>query len=1171
VSYFKKIFLLFYLATLSLAGFSQPEGYGFGKQISINAAQVMGGSPLANFPVMIRFMGASADLNLRTVANGGHVGNINGYDIIFTSDQAGLTILNHQIESYNPVTGEYVAWVRIPSLSNSVNTNIYMYYGNCGISINPSTTSVWNSDFDAVYRLHNDFNDATVNARTGTNTGSTDLSPALIADGQTFGMNDYVQIPSSSISLGQGTISIWSYASTFTGTQYMFGHTSSPTTFVNRIQLYVDDGLGGLDLGFGNNHSLQEGIVTLAPNVWNYVALSWNGTTCSVYVNGVLVHTEAYAGFTALETYLDIGNDGRATGSRNEGWGGGLDHARLSNEIFSGNWIQTEYNNQRAGSTFYTVGAEFNTVRTFYSRASGAWESNLSWSFTSDGSSGAVGGGVFPRRADNVVIQTGHTITINNTNDNGSCPISPDGLGLANVGPFISSNIAMFYQTGDITIAGTLNVTGIEMMVSGYTHIVPTGTFSLASYLVNVGYLEADAASVLSTLDDFVITGGSTTIINTNSTSADDIIVDHTDAILCGTGTATLQNGGGSTITYSNSATVSQVCTSFTINCTGVGCSGFPVVGTGLYSTGNTGPGGVERTDGTGGLVLWLDANTISLANGTNLSSWADQSGYGNNAAAVSGNEPVFNTNQQNGFPDIHFTSANSDYLRVADANSLDPTTVSVFVVGNHSNSSSNNAGYLSKFATSTTSGYQIARNAGNATTRFRIDANGNNVNSTAGAYNTNAILSGIYNKVTLSYFVNENSQGTDNYTTDITANSNFLFLGAATNGSGAVANFLDGDIAESIVIGRNVNNAERTIIDNYLSAKYNIAIAAASDVYTMDNPANGNYDYEVTGFGRASDGSSHRDAKGTGIVRMWNPNGLANSEFLMWGHDNAAITSTTTTAPANVDGTVIQERLSRIWRVSEAGDVGTVSISFDFSGVGGSLLGSNLRLLIDRDGDGFGDNDVTPVAGSVLNGVAVFSNINFQSGDRFTLGNVDASVPLPIELIDFTATPRQSEVDLKWSTASELNNDFFTIQRSRDAENWEDVITVKGAGTVNVRTDYETTDGLPFSGVSYYRLKQTDYDKQYSYSQVRRVELNNEFHLKVYPNPSNGTFTVSTGFEIGLDNIRLTNMVGQTIPIQLQSDQILATLTSQSMTPGIYILQVSKGYWRQSVRVVIE
>ena len=157
---------------------------------------------------MIRFQGASADNDLRTSLNGGHVENTNGYDIIFTSDASGTMVLDHQIEFYDGTNGEYVAWVRIPTLSNLVDTDIYMYYGNCSISTDPSTTNTWNSDYDAVYFLHNDFNDYTSNGYNGTNTGSVDASPALMGDGQNFGVNDYVQIPSSSISLAQGTMSI---------------------------------------------------------------------------------------------------------------------------------------------------------------------------------------------------------------------------------------------------------------------------------------------------------------------------------------------------------------------------------------------------------------------------------------------------------------------------------------------------------------------------------------------------------------------------------------------------------------------------------------------------------------------------------------------------------------------------------------------------------------------------------------------------------------------------------------------------------------------------------------------------------------------------------------------------------------------------------------------------
>jgi hypothetical protein len=383
-----------------------------------------------------------------------------------------------------------------------------------------------------------------------------------------------------------------------------------------------------------------------------------------------------------------------------------------------------------------------------------------------------------------------------------------------------------------------------------------------------------------------------------------------------------------------------------------------------------------------------------------------------------------------------------------------------------------------------------------------------------------------------------------------------------ATTANGGLRGF----IHEFFIYSSLLNTAQRIIVNNYVSAKYALTLSS-NDLYTMDNPANGNFDFEVAGIGQASDGTNHRDAKGSGAVRVWNPNDLANGEFLIWGHNNLNFSGGNT----DVDNVIIRERLNRVWRVSEVGDVGNTYVSVDLSGTLGSAVGSNLRLLIDRNGNGFADNDVAPVSGSFSGTVITFSGINLQNGDRFTIGNTNLALPLPIQLLNFEATAQQAEVKLTWSTASELNNHFFTIQRSKDAEAWQDVTRVEGAGTRNVRTDYEAMDGLPFSGISYYRLKQTDFDKQYSYSPVKRVQLNNEFQLKVYPNPSKGTFTVSTGFEIELDNIRLINSVGQTIPIQLQGDQTSTTLTSQSVAPGIYILQVSKGFWRQSVRVVIE
>jgi hypothetical protein len=843
------------------------------------------------------------------------------------------------------------------------------------------------------------------------------------------------------------------------------------------------------------------------------------------------------------------------------------------NENPTATWAAGNSQLINAGVGFNGVTAT--SVRTFYSLATGAWDSNTSWSFSADGSSGAVPAGVWPRRTDNIVIRTGHNITINAIDDNKNCGLSPDGLALGNVGPFISSNVAMFYQTGDISISGTLTVTGIEMMVGGYTHVLAAGTFNLSSYLVNVGYLEAEAASTLSTLDDFVISGSSTTIINTNSTSADDIIIDHSNATLCGTGTATLQNGAGSVITYTNSATVAQICTSFTINCTGIGCSGFPVVGTNATINGNTGPAGVGNLNNN---KLWLmgnrgtfsDNGVTSAVNLATVQRWNDQSGNNNNALQnTAGNRPIFRTGQDNNLAALEFTgnlfidapslgipgTGGFTYLMVFkdtqtglgaindgsghfildrtaatnDLISLKPVTGSFYAFQKRDNGGGGLGGPISTTAINTNSKWiEMVRNRG---TNYRLYYNGAQESSVADADG---------NLIPPTPRIGRHA--------------------TTTNGG------LRGFINEFFIYNSVLNNAQRILINNYVSAKYAITLGV-DDLYTMDTPANGNFDFDVAGVGQASDGSNHRDAKGSGVVRMWNPSNLTNGEFLIWGHNNLNFSGGNT----NVDGVIIQERLTRVWRVSEVGDVGTVSLSVDLSGTLGTAIGSNLRLLIDRDGDGFADNDVTPVAGSFSGTVVTFSGINLQNGDRFTIGNTDLSNPLPIQLISFNATVQQTEVKLQWSTASELNNDFFTIERSKDAESWEDLVEIKGAGNSQVRLDYETIDGLPYTGVSYYRLRQTDFDKQYSYSGVRRVEVEQVYQLKVYPNPSSGIFRISTGFEIQSENVKVINLLGQTIPISLQTDRTSIHIDSGSISTGVYVLQVTKGYWRQSVRIVIE
>jgi hypothetical protein len=95
------------------------------------------------------------------------------------------------------------------------------------------------------------------------------------------------------------------------------------------------------------------------------------------------------------------------------------------------------------------------------------------------------------------------------------------------------------------------------------------------------------------------------------------------------------------------------------------------------------------------------------------------------------------------------------------------------------------------------------------------------------------------------------------------------------------------------------------------------------------------------------------------------------------------------------------------------------------------------------------------------------------------------AANPLPIELIEFKAKQINKSVELNWITASEKNNAFFTVERSKDGEDWDPVSFINSQGNSSTHQYYKTYDYSPFTGNSYYRLKQSDFDGSYSYSNV--------------------------------------------------------------------------------------
>ena len=144
------------------------------------------------------------------------------------------------------------------------------------------------------------------------------------------------------------------------------------------------------------------------------------------------------------------------------------------------------------------------------------------------------------------------------------------------------------------------------------------------------------------------------------------------------------------------------------------------------------------------------------------------------------------------------------------------------------------------------------------------------------------------------------------------------------------------------------------------------------------------------------------------------------------------------------------------------------------------------------------------------------------------------ASEVLPIELLSFKAKLKNNVVELHWQTATETNNDYFVIERSVDGKVWESMDSIKGVGNSSNVLNYTNNDENPLSGTSYYRLKQVDFDKNFSYSDIAVVNFEGFKIIDLFPNPSNGNINIvmKSSIEASID-LTIYNAIGQIIKTQ--------------------------------------
>jgi hypothetical protein len=183
--------------------------------------------------------------------------------------------------------------------------------------------------------------------------------------------------------------------------------------------------------------------------------------------------------------------------------------------------------------------------------------------------------------------------------------------------------------------------------------------------------------------------------------------------------------------------------------------------------------------------------------------------------------------------------------------------------------------------------------------------------------------------------------------------------------------------------------------------------------------------------------------------------------------------------------------------------------------------------------------------------------------------------IVLPIDLLDFTAELIENKrVNLDWVTTTEINNDFFTIERSADGIVYEVVGIVSGSGNSNMIKSYDLVDETPYKGLSYYRLKQTDFDGKYTYSQVVDVNVKDAFeNVIVFPNPVKGPSNLSfEAIQDGLINLSVYDVSGREVMNMnhsVKQGNNTIELETSLLRSGMYFLKFENSNGKVNVKFI--
>ncbi len=185
-------------------------------------------------------------------------------------------------------------------------------------------------------------------------------------------------------------------------------------------------------------------------------------------------------------------------------------------------------------------------------------------------------------------------------------------------------------------------------------------------------------------------------------------------------------------------------------------------------------------------------------------------------------------------------------------------------------------------------------------------------------------------------------------------------------------------------------------------------------------------------------------------------------------------------------------------------------------------------------------------------------------SNENFTLAATTATYPpLPIDLISFDGHCNNHLTQIQFTVASQVNNDYFTIERSTNIMDWEIIGFIAGGLTTNELITYNWSDEAPLNGTKYYRLSQTDINGEVKYFNPIALECENEIDFNLYPNPANESINIALNFDYSPNEetyINIRNLRGEiikSVPVFLNRGYNNLEIDCKDIPKGIYLVMI--------------